>query len=71
MTQRDLIEQIGGLVQQSNKMNAINGDLYDALERLVKICESNSMLETVFESVATPMDAIAQARAALEKARKL
>jgi hypothetical protein len=70
MTQRDLIEQIGGLVQQSNKMNAINGDLYDALERLVKICESNSMLETVFESVATPMDAIAQARAALEKARK-
>jgi hypothetical protein len=69
MTQRDLIEQIGGLVQQSNKMNAINGDLCDALERLVKICESNSMLETVFESVATPMDAIAQARAALEKAR--
>ncbi len=40
-------------------------DLYDALTRLVEVCESNSMLETVFESLATPMAALEAAKLAL------
>ncbi|MBX7132569.1 MAG: hypothetical protein K1X67_07845 [Fimbriimonadaceae bacterium] len=40
-------------------------ELFDALTRLVEVCESNSMLETVFESLATPMGVLAGAKAAL------
>lgn len=44
-------------------------ELFHALDRLVAICEANSMLEAVFESLATPMAALAEAKRALDLAQ--
>ena len=60
----------GGLNNEANwDLIAAAPDLLAALEGLVGICESNSMLEVVFESLATPMERLSAAKSAIAKAR--
>ena len=51
------------------ELEAINKELYDALETLVSVCENHALVETVFESLVSPNEILNQAKAALAKAR--